>query len=63
MVTQLVCDVPDLVPSYSMCQLNIPGLECYPPSVYCQQVGIFEEGDHIGLSSLKEGIDGPLGPI
>ena len=39
-----------------------PGAGVLPPDMYGQQVGIFKESDHIGLYSLVEGLDCPLGP-
>ena len=52
----VVSHIPIRVPSYSSCQLYIPGLEGHPPGVNSQQVGILHDANHRCLHSLVKGI-------
>ena len=54
----VVAHIPVRVPSYSPCQLDIPGLEGHLPDMDSQQVGILHHANHECLCSLVQGIYG-----
>ena len=53
----VVLHIPIRVPSYSLCQLYIPGLEGHPPDMNSKQVGILHDANHKHLCSLVKGIN------
>ena len=48
----VITDIPVGFPSYSMSQLDVPGLYCNPPGMDGQQVCVHQHPHHISFCSL-----------
>ena len=47
---------------YSMCKLDIPGLESHSPCMNGQQVGILHQAHHVVFCCFVESLESTLGP-